>query len=202
MPPSIYRVVVTKCAILYLELTSTRMACINQQMNSFNSNINVKRYNFRTNVDMTITPTTVLSLSLAGSLENRNYPGESTSSIFNYMQQAPPVWFPVRFPDPTKIPGYPYSTQARNPFQVLAFSGYATEYYSRVQSNMTLTQQLDFISKGLSAKFMYSFDANGSANIKRSMSPRPYMIVPWSIDANGDPCLLYTSDAADEEDSV
>jgi len=158
--------------------------------NSFNSNINIKRYNFRTNVDMTVTPTTVLSLSLAGSLENRNYPGESTSNIFNFMQQAPPVWFPVRFPDKTKIPGYPYSTQARNPFQVLAFSGYATEYYSRVQSNMTLTQQLDFISKGLSAKFMYSFDANGSANIKRSMSPRPYMIVPWSIDANGDPVLL------------
>jgi TonB-linked SusC/RagA family outer membrane protein len=72
----------------------------------------------------------------------------------------------------------------------LDFSGYSSEYYSRVQSNMVLTQQLDFITKGLSAKFMYSFDANGTANIKRSMSPRPYMIVPWSIDANGDPVLL------------
>lgn len=157
--------------------------------NSFNSNINLKRYNFRTNVDMTLTTTTSLSLSLAGSLENRNYPGESGSTIFSWMQAVPPIWYPARYPDKTKIPGYAYGV-ARSPQQLLAFSGYGTEYYSRVQSNMALTQQLDFITKGLSAKFMYSFDANGSANISRTMRPRPYLIKPWSIDANGDPVLL------------
>ena len=157
--------------------------------NSFNSNINVKRYNFRTNVDMTLTSSTSLSLSLAGSLENRNYPGAGASTIFSWMQLVPPVWYPARYPDKTKIPGYAYGV-ARSPQQLLAFSGYGTEYYSRVQSNMALTQQLDFITKGLSAKFMYSFDTNGSANIARTMSPRPYLIKPWSIDANGDPVLL------------
>jgi len=157
--------------------------------NSFNSNINLKRYNFRTNVDMNVTPTTVLSLSLAGSLENRNYPGVAGSDIFNWMQQVPPVWYPARYPDKTKIPGYAYGV-ARSPEQLLAFSGYGTEYYSRVQSNMAVTQQLDFITKGLSAKYMFSFDANGSANIARTMRPRPYLIKPWSIDANGDPVLL------------
>jgi TonB-linked SusC/RagA family outer membrane protein len=157
--------------------------------NSFNSNINLKRYNFRTNVDMTLTSSTTLSLSLAGSLENRNYPGVAASTIFSWMQNVPPVWFPARYPDKTKIPGYAYGV-ARSPEQLLAFSGYGTEYYSRVQSNMAITQQLDFITKGLSAKYMYSFDANGSANIARTMSPRPYLIKPWSIDANGDPVLL------------
>jgi TonB-linked SusC/RagA family outer membrane protein len=156
--------------------------------NSFNSNINLKRYNFRTNVDMTVTSTTSLSLSLAGSLENRNYPGQSASNIFSWMQLVPPVWYPARYPDPTKIPGYAYGV-ARSPEQLLAFSGYGTEYYSRVQSNMSLTQQLDFITKGLQVKLMYSFDANGNANIARGMSPRPYLIVPWGIDPNGDPVL-------------
>lgn len=156
--------------------------------NSFNNNVNLKRYNFRTNIDMSITQSTTLTLNLAGSLENRNYPGASASDIFNWTQLVPPVWYPARYPDKTKIPGYPYGT-SRSPEQLLSFSGYSTEYYSRVQSNMTLSQQLDFITKGLSAKLMYSFDANGSANIKRSMSPRPYLIVPWSIDANGDPVL-------------
>jgi TonB-linked SusC/RagA family outer membrane protein len=101
---------------------------------------------------------------------------------------VPPVWYPVSYPDPTKVPGYPYGT-SRSPEQLLAYSGYSTEFYSRVQSNMALTQKLDFITKGLQAKFMYSFDANGGANINRAMSPRPYLIVPWSIDANGDPVL-------------
>lgn len=156
--------------------------------NSFNSNINLKRYNFRTNIDMNITSSTTLILNLAGSLENRNYPGTGASDIFNWMQLVPPVWYPARYPDKTKIPGYPYGT-SRSPQQLLSFSGYSTEYYSRVQSNMTLSQQLDFVTKGLSARFMYSFDANGSAGIKRAMSPRPYLIVPWSIDANGDPVL-------------
>lgn len=157
--------------------------------NSFNSNINLKRYNFRTNVDISLTPSTNLGLNLAGSLENRNYPGVASSTIFSWMQSVPPVWYPARYPDPTKIPGYAYGV-ARSPEQLLAFSGYGTEYYSRVQSNMTINQQLDFITKGLSARFMYSFDANGSANISRTMSPRPYLIKPWSIDANGDPVLL------------
>jgi TonB-linked SusC/RagA family outer membrane protein len=157
--------------------------------NSFNSNVNLKRYNFRTNVDMNLTNSTTLSLSLAGSLENRNFPGVAASTIFSWMQAVPPVWYPARYPDPTKIPGYAYGV-ARSPQQLLAFSGYGTEYYSRVQSNMTVVQQLDFITKGLSARLMYSFDSNGSANIARTMSPRPYLIKPWSIDPNGDPVLL------------
>jgi TonB-linked SusC/RagA family outer membrane protein len=138
--------------------------------NSFNSNVNLKRYNFRTNIDMSITQSTTLTLNLAGSLENRNYPGASASDIFNWTQLVPPVWYPARYPDKTKIPGYPYGT-SRSPEQLLSFSGYSTEYYSRVQSNMTLSQQLDFITKGLSAKFMYSFDAQAFSLLDNIRDP-------------------------------
>jgi len=155
---------------------------------SYNNNVNVKRYNFRSNVDMNVTKTTILSVNLAAILEDRNYPGASSNDIFNWMLQTPPTWFPMTYPDESKVPGYPYS-MARNPYQLLARSGFTTENHSTVQSNFNINQELDFITKGLSARALFSFDSYTSAVIRRSMSPRPYLIIPYGFDDEGNPIL-------------
>ncbi len=156
---------------------------------SYNNNINVKRYNFRSNVDMNVTKTTTLSINLAAILEDRNYPGASSSDIFSRMLWNPPVWFPAQYPDNTKVPGYPYS-MGRNPYQLLARSGFTTEYHSNVQSNITASQDLSFITKGLQVKGLFSFDTYTEAKVKRSITPRPYLIVPYGFDENGNPILV------------
>jgi TonB-linked SusC/RagA family outer membrane protein len=142
---------------------------------SFNNNISTTRYNFRSNVDANVTKTTVLSIGIGAILEDRNYPGESTQSIFDWMKQIPPVYFPMTFPDKDKTPGYAYGV-GRNPYQMLARSGYTTEHHSTVQSNFTITQDLSMITKGLQAKGLFSFDSKSEGTIKRVMRPRPYMI--------------------------
>jgi TonB-linked SusC/RagA family outer membrane protein len=155
---------------------------------SYNNNVNVKRYNFRSNVDMNVTSTTVLSVNLAAILEDRNYPGASSGDIFSWMLQSPPTWYPMTYPDEGKVPGYPYS-MTRNPYQLLARSGYTTENHSTVQSNFNINQELDFITEGLWARGLFSFDSYTSAVIRREMKPRPYLIIPYGFDAEGNPIL-------------
>lgn len=157
--------------------------------NSYNNNINVKRYNFRSNLDMNVTKSTILSLKLSGILEDRNYPGAASSTIFSYILNTPPTYYPLHYPDRSKVPGYPYG-MARNPYQLLAQSGYTSEYHSTLQSNMELKQDLDFITKGLRAKVMFAFDSYTEATVKREMKPRPYLIKPWGFDADGNPILV------------
>lgn len=151
---------------------------------SFNNNINLKRYNFRTNIDIDVTRSTRLGLTLAGSLENRNYPANGTQTIFNAMRIAAPVWYPIAYPDKTKIPG---RKGVDNPWQMLAYSGYTSEYHSRLQSNFVINQQLNAITKGLSAKFNFAFDTYTWANLRRTMNPRKYIIVPQDLNNDGQP---------------
>ncbi|MDR1340365.1 MAG: TonB-dependent receptor [Prevotellaceae bacterium] len=156
---------------------------------SFNNNINIKRYNFRANVDMDITKTTVLGLNLTGILEDRNFPGEKTADIFTWMRRQSPVKYPLEFRDRTKIPGEPFA-QGRNPYQMLAHSGYSSEFHTTMQSNIELKQDLKFITEGLNVKAMFSFDAYTYAMVKRVLRPRPYKLQSWGFDAAGNPLLV------------
>jgi TonB-linked SusC/RagA family outer membrane protein len=156
---------------------------------SFNNNINIKRYNFRANVDMDITGTTVLGINMTGILEDRNFPGEGTGDIFTWIRRQSPVKYPLRYPDSSKIPGEPYN-QSRNPYQMLAHSGYTSEFHTTLQSNIELKQDLKFITEGLNLKAMFSFDAYTYARVKRTLRPRPYKLEPWGFDASGNPILV------------
>lgn len=156
---------------------------------SYNNNINEKKYNFRTNVDVNATKTTVLSVNVAATLEDRNYPGAATGDIFSWMYQTSPVVYPLMYPDKTKVPGIAYG-QGRNPYQLLALSGYSTENHETAKSDFTVNQNLSFITKGLSAKVVYAFDYNTDASATNSMAPRPYLIKPYGYDpVSGSPVL-------------
>ncbi len=155
---------------------------------SYNNNINLKRYNFRSNVDMEVTNSTTFSVHLAAILDDRNYPGVPTGDIFRWMTEVPPTWFPMTYPDNNKVPGYPY-LMARNPYQLLARSGYSTENHSTVQSNFTINQDLSFVANGLSARALFAFDAYTRAIIRRALRPRPYLIIPFGFDEEGNPIL-------------
>lgn len=155
---------------------------------SFNNNIFLKRYNVRANLDANITKTTLLSLNIASTLEDRNYPGETTGDILGAMRRIPPVMFPLSYPDKTKTPGIAFS-DGRNPFQLLARSGYTVENYNRVQSNFSILQDLSMILQGLQFKGMFSFDTYRLSKVKRIMKPRPYLIQPFGYDSDGYPIL-------------
>ena len=67
----------------------------------YDTNIGLDRFNLRSNIDMDVTSTTLVSIDLAGQYLIGNYPGESSSTIFRSMLITPPYCFPAVYSDGT-----------------------------------------------------------------------------------------------------
>lgn len=143
--------------------------------NKYNNNIGVKRYNLRSNIDLDVSKTTVVSIDLSGQYLQTNYPGVGTSAIFRQMCQMPPFLIPPVYSDGT-IAGHPNPSSNRvNPYNSLMNSGYSKEWRTYIQSKVEVKQKLDFITKGLSWLGMISFDADMSYVASRTKTPSQYV---------------------------
>jgi TonB-linked SusC/RagA family outer membrane protein len=136
------------------------------KLNGYNPNLNFKRYDFRSNVDVNISKTTLLSLNLDAMLVNSRYPGVSAASIWYSAYATNPLVFPIKYPG-NKWAG-PVNNGGVNPYNNLQNSGYSTEFRPTIQSVITLAQKLDVITKGLSATGRFSFDSYNETDINRT----------------------------------
>lgn len=135
------------------------------KINGYNPNLNFKRYDFRSNVDVNLTKTTTLSLNLAAMLVNSRFPGASAKDIWYNTYATNPVSFPVEYPG--HVWAGPPSTGGVNPFNLVQNQGYATEFKPSVQSVLAVTQNMDQITKGLTATARFSFDSYGEFGNER-----------------------------------
>lgn len=136
-----------------------------KEENGFNPNLDYKRYDFRSNVDVNITKSTLLQMNLAAMMVDSRYPGVSAARIWYEAYAASPVAFPIRYPD-GRWAGPPANAGV-NPMDLLQNSGYSDTFRPALQSVFTLNQKLDFITKGLSAYIRFSFDSYSEFNNKR-----------------------------------
>ncbi|HKO82447.1 MAG TPA: TonB-dependent receptor, partial [Chitinophagaceae bacterium] len=136
------------------------------KVNGYDPNINFKRYDFRSNIDVNITKSTLLSLNLDAMIVNSRYPGNSASSIWYSAYATNPIVFPVSYPG-GKWAG-PRNNGGSNPFNLVQNAGYSAEFRPTIQSILTLNQKLDGITNGLSAMGRFSFDSYGEFNNRRS----------------------------------
>ena len=138
----------------------------------YNTSIGIQRYNLRSNIDMDVSPTTLLSVDLAGQYMENNYPGTGTSGIFRSMLITPPHVFPAYYSDGT-VSTFPQERDKnmRNPWNLLMQSGYAKEWRTAFQSKVGVKQKLNFITKGLSLRGNISFDFNSTFTSRRTFNP-------------------------------
>lgn len=127
-----------------------------KKINDYNPNLNFKRYDFRSNVDLNVTKTTLLSLNLASMLVNSRFPGNSAADIWYATYGTNPISFPVSYPG-GKWAG-PINNGGSNPFNLVQNAGYSTEFKPSIQSVLSLNQKLDALTEGLSANARFSFD--------------------------------------------
>ncbi|THU39643.1 TonB-dependent receptor [Niastella caeni] len=128
--------------------------------NGYDPNLNFKRYDFRSNVDVNISKTTLLSLNLDAMLVNSRYPGTSAGRIWYAAYATNPISFPVAYPG-GKWAG-PRNNGGSNPFNLVQNAGYSTEFKPTIQSIISLDQKLHRVTKGLGAMARFSFDSYGS----------------------------------------
>ncbi len=139
----------------------------------YDSSINYNKFNFRANVDLNLTKTTVLNLNLANIYEKSFAPGKSTGDIWSWSFNMSPNAFPVEYSDGT-ISGAAPNDSSYNPWNFLVHSGYQEQFWNSAQSLIGLTQKLDMITPGLSANVKFSWDAWNWQLQKRTKEPTQY----------------------------
>ncbi|OQP57869.1 SusC/RagA family TonB-linked outer membrane protein [Niastella populi] len=144
-------------------------------LSSYDAGGRFKRYNFTSNLNLTLTPTTKFELGVQGYITNTNHPAISSQDAFIQAMQITPVSYPVMYPG-NFVPGQSSNGDQRNPYADVTQRGFWTIANNQLYTNGRLTQQLDFITKGLSATVLYSFDAYRSNTLSRSRRRSTYYV--------------------------
>lgn len=115
------------------------------------------RYNFRTNVDLRLTPRLTSSLIIGGSVEDKYTPGtaESAWNLIDYMSSVPSNAFPV-FAAEGMLGG---NSMYVNPLAELTERGYISYNGRTAQAALRLSEDLGFITKGLSLSAGIDFNS-------------------------------------------
>ena len=137
---------------------------VSDKIGQFGENVNYKRYNFRTNVDMDITKTTVVNLGLQGNVTENTEPVNGSSAIYRDIINAAPNAFPVRFKD-GELAG---RDGLNNPYNMLTQMGWSKNTGNTLRANLSINQDFSFITPGLSAKITYAYDAENFTNEVRA----------------------------------
>lgn len=145
-------------------------------LDDYDANIGLERYNLRSNIDMDITSTTKLSIDLSGQYKTKNNPGNTSDQIFKHIVLFPTHLVPFLWSDGSAAVCETDADGRYNPYNLLNYSGYSKTWQAALQTKVTLRQELDFITKGLSAQGSVSFDADFSSVMKRSASPDKYFV--------------------------
>uniref|UniRef100_UPI00359F9620 SusC/RagA family TonB-linked outer membrane protein n=1 Tax=Prevotella heparinolytica TaxID=28113 RepID=UPI00359F9620 len=131
---------------------------------NYNSGYGYDRLNVRSNLDFSITKTTLLKINLAGSNGVRKSPwnnvsgdewqiGQQWAGAYNI---APDVFLP-QYSDGS-WGYYPQISNVSNSASNMALGGYMQTTSTRINTDFTLEQDLGFVTKGLSARAMVSWD--------------------------------------------
>jgi len=150
------------------------------ESDKYNSALNYKKINFRANIDLNITKSTILNVNLTNIYETKTRPNASLADIWDYTFSMSPNAFPMVFSN-----GYLAGTlSGDNPYNQINYSGYANDYVNSSQSLVGLTQDFGRLTKGLKANVKFSWDAYNSGTVSRQFKPQTWLVN--GVDSNGD----------------
>lgn len=141
--------------------------------NSYDAQMNFQRFSFRSNVDINITKSTELGLSLSTQYTNKNQPG-GMDNFYAYAMRTTPISNPTIYSDGTlAIP--PEGGGAVNPYNMLNYNGYSRINRTMAQSLISLTQDFsDIITDGLKVNVKFAWDIDSNNTVTRLYNPNAY----------------------------
>lgn len=151
--------------------------------NNYNSNIDIKRIQIRTNVNLDLTKTTRFDIRVNANIEDYNGPIDGGDRMYRKVRAASPVLFPKVFaPDESNIKTSHVlfgnaggEGDYLNPYADM-IRGYRESNTTLLTAQMELSQKLDAIIPGLSAKVLASTTRSSGFSIAREISPFFYSI--------------------------
>ncbi|MEJ2881417.1 SusC/RagA family TonB-linked outer membrane protein [Pedobacter sp. GR22-6] len=149
------------------------------QRNNFNSNINLKSYQLRSNININMTKTTEVIVRLSGSFDDYTGPIDGGSGLYTKIMRSNPVLFPAYFPT-EQMPktnhilfGNSSNGLLINPYADLV-KGYRDYSRSLMNAQFELKQDLAFLTPGLSARGMFNTSRYSYFDLTRNYNPFYY----------------------------
>lgn len=139
----------------------------------WDSQLKVKRYNVRSNVDVNVTSSTLLRVNLGGFLQTKNAPPGNSESDFGIFYQAmriPPYIHPPVYAD-GRIPRV---FAKENPWAWATQRGYEKMNNSKIEALTSIEQDLNVITEGLKVKATFAFDRFSGNSVTRAKTPDYY----------------------------
>lgn len=136
----------------------------------FDTGTKLNKFTVRSNVDVNITKTTVLGISIGGYMQHLRKSAASTTDVFNWAFETPSYVHPPIYSD-GDIPVRPGRV---NPWAAATQSGYTRENSFKIESLVSLDQRLDMITEGLSLNAKFSFDNYQNKYSNRTKGVRYY----------------------------
>ncbi len=147
----------------------------------YNTQAVFKRYNFRSNIDIDITDNFYAKLDIGARITDRNAPGTTAGRIVEFANTQPP-YLPITLevnediePNKTYAANNPsgmlYGDQIYrfNILGELSRTGFLNEKNTYLNGSFALGHKLDFITKGLQAEAIFSYDASDGRWINRKV---------------------------------
>lgn len=150
--------------------------------NNLNSNVNLDKYNIRSNVNVNITPTTEAVIRLNTTFDDYSGPVGGGSRIYQLTMQANPVLF-----KPYYEPDANYATAKHILFGNYGDAKYVNPYaemskgYQKWSKNLMLAQfelkqDLKFLTEGLKFRAMFNVNRYSEYSVQRFYKPFYYNI--------------------------
>lgn len=139
----------------------------------YNTNANYKKWNYRLTTDIDITKTTLLSVGVSGSLAKRNSPGIGDNTIWDSLFGYSAIKTPIMYSN-GYVPAIGEGNRT-NPWVQATQTGFKENWDNNIQTNVSLEQDLKFITKGLRFTGRFGYDTNNRSEIERKKWPEQWL---------------------------
>ncbi len=152
------------------------------ESNGFSSNIDLKRYLIRSNININITNSTEAVVRVHGTFDDYRGPIHGGQEMYKAIMRSNPVFFPAVY-EPDEVHkgtrhilfGNYGTGNFINPYAELV-RGYKEYSKSLMLAQFELKQDLSFLTEGLRARFLGNTTRNAYFDMVRSYSPFYYML--------------------------
>ncbi|GCB33376.1 SusC/RagA family TonB-linked outer membrane protein [Bacteroides faecalis] len=150
--------------------------------NNYNTNIDIKNIQLRTNVNLNLTKTTQFDIRVNANFQDYNGPIDGGDMMYRKVRVSSPVMFPKSFaPDDSNVLtqhvlfGNTDEGNYLNPYADM-IRGYRDSHETTLTAQMELSQKLDFLTEGLSFRILANTTRYSGFSLVREISPFYYNI--------------------------